>query len=110
MTVKELAEQLSCKICAGEQGIDREVQGCYICDLLSYAMSHAQKDNLWITVQTNINVIAVAVLTEVGCVVLPEGLMPDEIAAAKANDEGVPVLSTKLSAYEIITKYNQLIG
>ena len=81
-----------------------------MCDLLSYAMSHAAKGNVWITVQTNINVIAVAVLTEVGCVILPEGLMPDEIAAAKADDEAVPVLSSKLTAYEIITEFNRLIG
>lgn len=90
--------------------MDREVNGCYVCDLLSYAMSHAAKDNVWITVQTNINVIAVAVLTEVGCVMLPEGLAPDEIAAAKAEEEGVVVLSSKLTAYEIITEFNRLIG
>lgn len=110
MTVKELAEKLSCKICAGAQGTDREVSGCYVCDLLSYAMSHAEKDNVWITVQTNINVIAVAVLTEVSCVILPEGLVPDEVAGAKADEEGVAVLFSKLTAYEIITEFNRLIG
>ena len=110
MTVKEFADKLSCKVCAGAQALDRELDGCYVCDLLSYAMSHAQKDNLWITVQTNINVIAVAVLTEVGCVILPEGLVPDEIAAAKAEEENVPVLSTKKTAYEIITGFNRVMG
>ncbi len=110
MTVKEFADALSCKVCAGASGLEQELDGCYVCDLLSYAMSHAQKDNVWITVQTNINVIAVAVLTEVGCVVLPEGLVPDENARAKAEEEGIPVLSAKWTAYEIITKFNQLIG
>ncbi len=110
MTVREFADQLSCKVCAGAQGLDKEINGCYVCDLLSYAMSHAAEGNIWITVQTNINVIAVAVLTEVGCVILPEGLMPDEIAAAKAEEEGVAVLSSKLTAYEIITEFNRLIG
>lgn len=110
MTVREFAEKLSCKVCAGAQGMDKPLQGCYVCDLLSYAMSHAQQDNIWITVQTNINVIAVAVLTEVGCVILPEGLVPDENAAQKAEEEHIPVLSTKLTAYEIITEYNRLVG
>lgn len=110
MTVREFAQKLSCKVCAGAQGLDKELSGCYVCDLLSYAMSHARQGELWITVQTNINVIAVAVLTEVGCVVLPEGLVPDEIAAAKAEDEGVPVLSAKQTAYELITEFNRLDG
>lgn len=110
MTVQMLSEALECRIYAGEQGMDKEIDGCYICDLLSYAMSHAAKGNVWITVQTNINVIAVAVLTEVACVILPEGLAPDEIAKAKAEEEGIPVLSTKRTAYEIVTQLNRMIG
>ena len=107
MTVRELAERVSCSICAGAQNMDKAVAGCYVCDLLSHAMSHVAKDNAWITVQNNINVIAVAVLTQAACVILPEGIVPDDCTCAKAEEEGVTVLSSKWTACEIIAKLIQ---
>jgi len=101
MNVSELMTALELKLLAGEDGLNNELQGCYICDLLSYVMSRASKGNVWITVQTNINVVAVSVLTEVGCVIVPENIAVEQITIDKANKEGVPILSTNKTAYEI---------
>ena len=104
MTVKELSEKLSLEVCAGEGGLDREVSGCYIGDLLSLAMSRVQESNVWLTIQTNINIVAVSVLTEGACVVLCDGQTPDEAAAKKADFEEIPILSSEKTAYELACK------
>jgi len=51
MKVKEFAEQLKMEILTGEKGLEKEIKGMYICDLLSWVMSHAAKGDAWITVQ-----------------------------------------------------------
>lgn len=107
MNINQLAEQLDLKLLTKGVDTERNLNGCYICDLLSYVMSHASKDNIWITVQTNINVVAVATLTEVGCVIIPENISVEEITLERAENEGVAILSSSLTAYEIATKLSQ---
>ena len=101
MNVKELAELLGCKIVCGESGAHKNVSGCYIGDLLSLAISKVQKDNVWITIQTNINIAAVASLTEAGCILICDGFAPDKNTAAKADTEEIPILSSEESAYRL---------
>jgi hypothetical protein len=47
------------------------------------------------------NVIAVASLHEMACVIHPEGIQPEEAPVKKADEEGIAVISTNLTAYEI---------
>ena len=89
MKVKELVELLRLKPLTQGADLERQLHGCYICDLLSYVMSHASKDNIWITVQTNINVVAVASLTEVGCVIIPENIDVEELTLKKRRQRGL---------------------
>lgn len=76
-------------------------EGVYAGDLLSRAMSHVEAGNLWLTIMNNVNVIAVASLTEASAVVLAEGvtLMPEAEAAAK--EQNICILSSSLSVYEL---------
>ncbi len=101
MTAKELSEKLALTLAAGENGLGKQVDGCYIGDLLSLAMSRVESDNVWVTIQTNINVVAVSVLTDCACVVLCDGQEPDIQAKEKADVEGVPIFTTEKSAYQI---------
>ena len=101
MNVSELAKAMDLKIVCGGAGLERGLQGCYIGDLLSLAMSRVQKDNVWITIQTNINVAAVATLTEAGCVLLCDGFLPDDNMRQKAEQEEIAVLSSEKTAYEL---------
>ena len=80
---------------------DREVEGAYIGDLLSWVMGKADSSNVWITIMSNINVIAVATLADVSCIVLAEGVNLDTDVMNTAAAKGVNVLSSALSAYEI---------
>jgi hypothetical protein len=64
-------------------------------------MAHGTPGMAWITVQTHMNVIAVATLHEMSCIVIPENgrIAPD--VAQKAEEEGIAVLSAPMTAYEI---------
>lgn len=101
MTVRELADLTKSKIVTSQAYEERELSGCYIGDLLSLAMSKVEKDNIWITIQTNINIAAVASLTEAGCILICEGFLPDENTKTKAEEEGIVILSSEKGAYEL---------
>ncbi|KUO76641.1 MAG: AraC family transcriptional regulator [Clostridia bacterium BRH_c25] len=101
MRVRDASEKIGLKLLAGSSGIDKELTGAYICDLLSWVMSHGNKGDAWITVQTHSNIIAVAVLLELGCIIVPEGIEVEEETLRKAEDEGIPVFQSSLSAYEL---------
>ncbi len=99
MTVKEWAKSAALTVlCEAE---DRSVMGGYCGDLLSWAMSRAPADAAWMTVMGNVNAIAVAVLTDVACIVLCEGALLDETATAKAKEQNVWVLATDKTAFEV---------
>lgn len=108
MTVRELAQKLGARaVCEPEP--DRQVCGCYTGDLLSWVMGRAQADNVWVTIMTNINTIAVATLADVSCVVIAEGAELDEAAAKTAEAKGVNVYSSPLSSYSLCAAISDLI-
>lgn len=100
MTIQELAGTLGWKLLAGEDGLENEVDGCYIGDLLSWVMSRAQSGNVWLTVMGNINAIAVAALTDVAGIVLAESAALDSEAKARADQQGIPVFSCEENLYD----------
>ena len=82
---------------------DRAIEKIFCCDLLSIAMAKAPEDSVWVTVMSNRNVIAVASLTDVSCVVLAEGYNYDDDAIEAAKGK-VTLLKTDLPIYEAAVK------
>jgi predicted transcriptional regulator len=105
--VSELVGTLELEVIAGAGGIDKEIAGVYICDLLSWAMANLQAGNIWITIQTHVNVLAVALLTEASCVIVPEAAEIDSQTIDKANAEEIPLLRSRLSAYDLAVKIRE---
>ncbi len=99
MTVKELQEKCAFKAVCMPDG-DREINGCYIGDLLSWVMGRAQSDNVWITIMSNINIVAVASLTDVSCIVLAEGVTIDDSIISTAEQKGINILLSEKRTYE----------
>ena len=101
MKVQELVDKLGLKVLAGKNGLDRDIDGCYISDLLSDVMGNAQEGNIWITLQTHKNVMAVASLKEMSCVILVKDLGANEDTINQATEEELPILQTSLPTFEI---------
>ncbi len=78
----------------------REITGGYVGDLLSWVMGHARSGQVWITVISDINAVAVASLADVACVVLTDGTVLSEEVRRAAEQRGVCVLSTPMTSYE----------
>ena len=87
---------------------DREISSVFCCDLLSLAMSRAPADCAWVTVMGNVNTAAVALLADVSCIILAEGVMPDQGVKETAEAKGINILSSKESAYEIAKALHEL--
>ena len=101
MTVQNLIDVFSLEVlCCGDKAADREVTGGYCGDLLSWVMGRAKADDAWITIMTNINVVAVASLADTACIVLAEGVNPDAAVIETANAKGVNIVSSEMPAYE----------
>ena len=100
MTVNELKDKLTLTAVTLPDG-DREITGCYIGDLLSWVMSKAQSGDAWITIMSNINIVAVAALCDTATIILAEGVCLDEEVKGAAVARGVNILATSMSAYEI---------
>lgn len=101
LKVSDLPQLLQGSWLAAPAGEDRALSRGYACDLLSWVMAHAEPGTAWITVQNHMNVIAVASLMDFACVILPEGVTMAEDVRRKAEEEGVPVLRSGLSAYRL---------
>ena len=99
MKLSVLAEKLGLTLLAGDP--PEEFDGVYAGDFLSRAMSRVGEGEVWITIMNNVNVIAVASLTDAACVILAEGVQPDDAAKAAADSKGVCVYSSGKTVYEL---------
>ena len=107
MTVTELQSALSLTPVALPEG-DREVEGVYVGDLLSWVMGRAQADNVWLTIMSNLNIVAVATLSDVSCIILCEGVTLEDSVKNTAEAKGVNILTTEAPAYETAKRLAEL--
>lgn len=108
MTVYDLSKNSQFNVLT-MPGPEREINGVYIGDLLSWVMGKAQYDNVWITIMSNINVIAVASLSDVSCVLLAEDVTLDNEVLSTAKQKGINILSTPMSAYDAAIELSGMI-
>lgn len=107
MIISEFAEQLNLKPLF-ESDKDISVEGVYIGDLLSIVMSKAKQNYVWITIQTHINVVAVAELLDLSCIIIVEDMEVEEETIKKARELDIPVLKTHKSAYDVACMLHDL--
>jgi serine kinase of HPr protein (carbohydrate metabolism regulator) len=110
MTVSELKDKLGLKIFSGEQGLNNIIDGGYTSDLLSDVMGHADSGNIWITLQTHKNIMAIASLKELAAIVLVKNFEPDAETIEHSNEEGIPILGSSDQSFEISGKIFNLIN
>ncbi len=108
MTIRDISRVIEAELVCGDD--QKSFEGVYVGDLLSRAMSHVGYDNLWVTIMSNPNVIAVATLTEPAAIVLAEDVRLSAEALGNARSNDITVLTTKLSAYEICARISRVTG
>lgn len=109
MTVKNLATALSLTEFSLPRP-DAAVTGGYTGDLLSWVMGRAREGDCWITIMSNVNVAAVALMADASCVLLAEGVRPDAILLEKAAAQGVNLLGSARSAFALSAELGRLLS
>jgi hypothetical protein len=110
MTVEQLAKACGLRVAVGGPALEKSVTGGFCGDLLSWVMSRAHAGDAWITVMGNENAVAVAVLSDVACVILAEDAELDARAASRAAENGVAVLKGGGDAFGIAIDVASALG
>lgn len=110
ISVKDIADRLGLEVICCRTELQKTVTGGYVSDLLSDVMGNAAEGEIWITLQSHLNVIAIASLKEISAVVLVKGIRPDARVVAKAEEEGIPILTAPGPAFEIVGKIYQILN
>jgi hypothetical protein len=109
MTLREVVERLGLRVLTSDVAGDAEVTGGYTSDLLSDVMANGRPGNIWITMQTHQNVLAVAKIKDLAGIVLVNSRRPDEETVWKADEENVTVLGTNESAFRLSGRLYRLL-
>lgn len=101
MTIDQIVTKYGMTNVTKNADTSKEVKSAYCCDLLSRVMSQGTADMALITIHTHMNVIAIAELLDMACVIIPENVPVEQDVINKAEDEGVCLLETDKSAFEV---------
>lgn len=101
VTVEEIAERLELRQLTSVPCAGRPVSGGCVCDLLSWVMACGEEDMVWVTVQTHLNVVAVACLHDFACVIIPQEIQVPQATVERADKEGMPIFSSRRSSYSL---------
>lgn len=108
MRLREITEKLELELRCGDRFLDAEVGRGYASDLMSDVIANAREGDLWVTLQVHINIVAVAGMKELAGIVLINGREPEAETLKKAESENIPILVSKLSAFELIGRLYKL--
>ncbi len=101
MQLDELAAALDLTVLTPAVALDRDVTGGYCGDLLSDVLASARPDDLWITIQRHVNIVAVAKVVGIPAILIGKGLIPGQDVIAKASAAGIALLSGRPPVFEL---------
>ena len=105
MTLQDIIEQLDLKVLTEPRDFGNTTpHHGYTSDLLSCVMAGAKSQGIWVTLQAHLNIVAVAALLELPAVIITENAQPDQATIAKANDQGITLLSSSLPSFKVVGK------
>jgi len=108
MKLKDFMEAVNAEFLT-EKKDDLQITGGYVSDLLSDVMGNAREGQIWITIMRHLNVVAVASLANIPAIVFSNKMLPEPAVIAKANDEGIILLTTKMTTFEIAGRLFKLL-
>lgn len=109
MKITDIVSALDLRVVSGNGGLGNEITGGYVSDLLSDVMGTAKEGNVWITLQTHQNIIAVASLKDISGIILVKGSQAEGDTVTKSNELNIPVLSTEADTFTITGRLYNLL-
>ncbi len=109
MKITEIVKKLDLRIVSGQNGLDNEATGGYVSDLLSDVIGNAKEGQIWITLQTHQNIIAVASLKDISAIIIVKSAVPEADTIEKSNIENIPLLITDLDTFNITGSLFELL-
>lgn len=107
MRLNKIVEKLDLEIRCGASNLDTEVKRGYVSDLMSDVIAHSREGDLWVTLQIHINAVAVAAMRDLSAILIIGGREPAPQTIEKAKEEDIPILVSKLNAFELVGRlYN----
>ena len=106
MNVEELADKIKGTIVVGKTGAS--IVRAYTGDLLSDVMGHCGDESVLITIQNHLNAIAVCTLAGIEGIVLCHDRQPPEDMLEAARREGIGIMTTSLSQFDVSVKLADL--
>lgn len=103
MVVKDLLKVADLRLVV-EGDMELPVSSGYMGDLLSVVMGNAEEEQVWITIQSHVNIVAVASLRAVSAIIIAHGFEPDEDTVESAKEENIPIFVTELDPFAIAKK------
>ncbi|MBM4331457.1 MAG: serine kinase [Deltaproteobacteria bacterium] len=108
MKLKDLAEKMGWEIVSRNVPVEAEVKSGYASDLLSDVLANSIEGDLWVTRQTHLNIVAIAVMRDLSGILLSNGVKPDPETVEKAVEKMVPIFRTNLPTFEAVGRLYQL--
>lgn len=109
MMTNDLISLMGLKLVSGSTGLDRVVTGGYASDLLSDVIGSAREGNIWITIQTHVNIVAVASLKDLSGIIVTKGHNIDEQTIEKSKSEGIAILLSEEDTFTVAGKLFELL-
>ena len=104
MKLREVFNSLNLKVACASDALDQEVTGGYASDLLSCVMARARAGNVWVTLQTHANIVAVASLLGLAGIIVTEVTKLEAATIEKAEEKHIPILTTPLTTFTVVSK------
>ena len=101
MKLKEIAEKLNLETRFAVGNLETEVNTGYVSDLLSDVLANSEENDIWITLQIHPNIVAIASIKGLAGIVIINGREPEEETAKRAEEKGIPIMVSQLTAFEL---------
>jgi hypothetical protein len=77
-------------------------------DLLSFVMGCDSAETAWVTIQTHLNIAAVAVLKEIPLIIIAAGRVPAADLAARCGEENITLVTVGASMFDTCVSLGRL--
>jgi predicted transcriptional regulator len=108
MKLQTIVDKIGLRLLCCEKKLEQEITGGYASDLLSNVIARSKKGDVWVTMMSHANIIAVAVLKDLGGIIITEGREPDPETIKKAAEEQIPLMLTTLSTFQVVGKLYEM--